>query len=86
MSEDMAYAYVRLEAMLRWLLEDGHITAQGARQIRKIIESESEGGGMGEDMARLKMVTELDVALHGETVARDQTPQEVWYDLLGMLR
>ena len=31
-------AALRLEALLRWLLEDGHITAQGARQIRKIIK------------------------------------------------
>lgn len=40
-------------------------------------------GEMSVDMARLKMVTELDMALHGTTVARDQTPQEVWHDLLG---
>lgn len=38
--EDMA---LRIEAMLKWLLEDGHITPQGARQIRKIIEAESVG-------------------------------------------
>jgi hypothetical protein len=31
-------AALRLEALLKWLLADGHITAQGARQIRKIIK------------------------------------------------
>jgi hypothetical protein len=30
----------------------------------------------------LKMITELDVALHGTTVARDASPQEVWWELL----
>jgi chromosome segregation ATPase len=38
------------------------------------------------DLAKLKMVTELDTALHGQTVARDASPQEVWNDLLGKVR
>jgi hypothetical protein len=43
---------------------------------------------MGEyvDLAKLKMVTELDVALHGETVARNQSPQEVWRGLLNEVK
>jgi len=38
------------------------------------------------DLAKLKMVTELDAALHGETVARGQSPKEVWESLLGKVR
>ena len=38
---------------------------------------------------RLEMVRDLDRALHGESVARSQTPETVWFDLLneaGLLR
>jgi len=41
---------------------------------------------MNETEIRQQMIAELDVALHGVTVARDASPQEVWYDLLGKVR
>lgn len=33
----------RIEAMLRWLLEDGHITPLAARQIQKILDDTNAG-------------------------------------------
>jgi hypothetical protein len=54
-----------------------------ADQDKRIEELEKYGGV---DEAKRSMVTELDWALHGETVARDQSPQEVWHDLLGKVR
>jgi uncharacterized alpha-E superfamily protein len=41
---------------------------------------------MSEAEARHEMIAGLDRALHGFTVARDATPQEVWQDLLSEVK
>ncbi len=65
-------------------LEEGHIDL--AHSSRKAQAIWSPVPRPEHDLMRLKMVTELDQALHGTTVARDASPQEVWLDLLGKVR
>ena len=37
---------------------------------------------MNEDETRFEMVVQLDQVLHGQSIARDATPEEVWFGLL----
>lgn len=39
-NEELAALVERIRAMLRWLLDDGHITPLGARQIEGILREE----------------------------------------------
>jgi sulfite reductase beta subunit-like hemoprotein len=35
----------RIHAMLRWLLDEGHITPQGLRQLKKILDEFEKNAG-----------------------------------------
>jgi hypothetical protein len=46
----------------------------------------TEGRELALEESRREMVIALDEALHGQSVARDQSPKEVWENLLGEVR
>ena len=61
-------------------------TPQLAKRVVDSVNAMSPAPTLSVDLEKLKMVTELDTAMHGQTIARNASPQEVWNDLLGKVR